>query len=110
MEEITRRIEKLEKSQEANVEGILSKILQMANSKSVPFYRDQAFEQLLNLKIVALESKHPKAGYFSAVFRALREKMSCPDDSFKKYLLALLGDKDQEKVLDRVAKVENQIF
>lgn len=81
MEEITRRIEKLEKSQEANVEGILSKILQMANSKSVPFYRDQAFEQLLNLKIVALESKHPKAGYFSAVFRALREKMSCSDDS-----------------------------
>ncbi|KAJ7394871.1 hypothetical protein OS493_000706 [Desmophyllum pertusum] len=52
MEEITRRIEKLEKSQEANVEGILSKILQMANSKSVPFYRDQVFEQLLNLKIM----------------------------------------------------------
>ena len=100
-------METLEKLQGANVESILAKILREASSKSSPYSKDEALEQLLDLKVTALESKHAKASYFAAVFQAMKDKMTDPDDRFKKkYLIVLLGDKDQEKVLEKIAKVD----
>ena len=103
MEDFARRIQKLEQSQQATVDGIIEKIMQLVKSKAVPFNKDQVFEQILNLKVVALEIKHPKANYYSTVFQALREKMGGSD------VLALLGDKDQEKVLDAMTKVDKAL-
>ena len=104
--ELKRRLDELEKSQNASVEGLLSQLRRLAASKSVLFSKDHAMDTLLQLKILAKELKHQKASYFSAVLEALREKMSASEDQFKKYLLALLGDKEQEKVLDTIAKVD----
>ena len=56
--------------------------------------------------MVAKEANHPKIGFFEAVFRALREKTGATDGQFKKYLKVLLGDKDHEKVLESIAKVD----
>ena len=109
MEDFARRIQKLEQSQQATVDGIIEKIMQLVKSKAVPFNKDQVFEQILNLKVVALETKHPKANYYSTVFQALREKMGGSDEQFKRYVLALLGDKDQEKVLDAITKVDKAL-
>ena len=109
MEDFARRIQKLEQSQQATVDGIIEKIMQLVKSKAVPFNKDQVFEQILNLKVVALETKHPKANYHSTVFQALREKMGGSDEQFKRYVLALLGDKDQEKVLDAMTKVDKAL-
>lgn len=109
MEDFARRIQKLEQSQQATVDGIIEKIMQLVKSKAVPFNKDQVFEQILNLKVVALETKHPKANYYSTVFQALREKMGGSDEQFKRYVLALLGDKDQEKVLDAMTKVDKAL-
>lgn len=36
----------------------------------------------------------------------MREKANVPLDQFKQYLEALLGDKDQEKAMDMIAKVD----
>ena len=61
---------------------------------------------IITLKIVAKECNHPKSGFFDAVLRAMQEKSRVPDYIFKQYLRALLGDKDDERVLDSMAKVE----
>ena len=74
--------------------------------KSPMFTKDRALDSLLNLKMVAKEANHPKSGFFEAVFRALREKTGATDDQFTKYLEVLLGDKDLEKVLESIAKVD----
>jgi len=39
-------------------------------------------------------------------FETLRWKINEPNDQFRNFLLPLLGDKDQERVLDVVAKFE----
>ncbi|KAJ7322039.1 hypothetical protein OS493_033202 [Desmophyllum pertusum] len=52
------------------------------------------------IEMVAKETNHPRAGFFDAAFRSMREKLAVSDVQFKKYLEVLLGDKDQEKVLD----------
>lgn len=73
------------------------------------FSKDQALEYLLNIRIVAKESNHPKAGFYEAVLRAMREKSRVPDDQFKRYLEGLLGDKDHEKVLEMMSKVDKSM-
>ncbi|KAL9977105.1 hypothetical protein ACROYT_G014476 [Oculina patagonica] len=89
--------------------SLIEKIMEMVKSKAAPFNKDQVFEQILNLKVVALETKHPKANFYSTVFQALREKMGGSDEQFKRYVLALLGDKDQEKVLGAMTKVDKAL-
>ena len=44
-------------------------------------------------------------GYYRLTFETLRGKADDPNDQFRNFLLPLLGDKDQEKVLEVVAKV-----
>ena len=61
----------------------------------------------MNIRMVAKESNHPRAGFYKAVLKAMREKSGVPDDQFKRYQEVLLGDKDHEKVLEMMSKVEN---
>lgn len=56
--------------------------------------------------MMAKETKHPKASFYSAVFKAVKEKTTASDDRFRKYIQVLLGDKDQEKVLQVISKVD----
>ena len=53
--------------------------------------------------------KHAKLPHFSAVYEAMKHKMSAPPEQFRKYLVALLGDKAQEKVFDILAKVDKTL-
>lgn len=69
--------------------------------RNLPFCKDALLEQVLQLKVVAMRSKHEKA-----VFQPLRGKRLVSDDQFRRYLLVLLGDKEQEKVFDRMSKVD----
>ena len=52
------------------------------------------------------ETNHEKASYYPAVLQSLKDKVHVPVDQFKRYLLILLGDKDQEKVYERMSKVD----
>ena len=70
------------------------------------FNRFEALDLLEALKNADEDTKHEKAGYFRLTFETLRGKTDEPNDQFCNFLLPLLGDKDQEKVLKVVAKVE----
>ena len=63
----------------------------------------------MNLKIVAKETKHAKAGFYSAVLTAMQNKMWASNMQFKRYLEALLGDKEDEVVLKRIAAVDKAL-
>lgn len=65
-----------------------------------------ALDHVLNLKVVSKETNHVKATYYAAVFQAIKEKMQVPVDGFKRYLLVLIGDKDHEKVYEKIFKVD----
>ena len=106
MQAIEECIKILERFQNDSVNAILGKIEQTATSKNLPFCKDALLEQVLQLKVVAMESKHEKASYFSAVFQSLKGKLLVSDDQFRRYLFVLLSDKEQEKVSDRMSKVD----
>ena len=76
------------------MDAILGKIVRTANSKNLPFCKNALLEQVLQLKVVAMESEHEKVSYFSAVFQSLKGKLLDSDDQFRRYLLVLLGDKE----------------
>lgn len=77
--------------------------------KAPVFSKDQALDYLPNIRIVGKVSNHPKAGFYEAVFRAMREKSRVPEDQFKRYLEVRLGDKDHEKVLEMMSKVDKSM-
>lgn len=104
MERVLRRLKKLEDAQKATVESCLEEIRHFL--KSPLFSKDRALDMLVNLKVIAKESSHARAGFFDAVLKAMREKTASATEQFKKYLEVLLGDKDHEKVLDTIAKVD----
>ena len=96
------RLEALENSQKASVESALEELQHFI--KMPMFNEEKALDYLINLKIVAKESNHPKSGFFNAELQAMKDKIR--DSQFQQYLQVLLGDKDHEKVLDSIAKVD----
>ena len=58
------------------------------------------------LKNVATQLKDKKADYYSTVYSTLVERMSKPPEHFRNYILSLLGDRDYEKVVETVAKID----
>ncbi|KXJ21352.1 uncharacterized protein LOC110254243 isoform X2 [Exaiptasia diaphana] len=102
---IQQRIASLEALQNDSVEGVLKKIIRDVNSHET-FSKDVALDHVLNLKVIAKEANHERASYYAAVFQAMKGKMEAPVDQFKRYLLVLVGDKDQEKVYEKMSKVD----
>ena len=89
MQDVIDRLIKLEEAQKATVESTLAEIKQLAMSKSSIFNKDHMMDLLLSLKMVARETNHAKAGYFTAVLESLRDKLSVPDEQFKRYVVVL---------------------
>ena len=90
----------------SSVDGLLEKIRLLASRPIPEFNRFEALNMLEALKNAAQDAKHEKTGYYKYTFEILREKVALPNDHFRNFLLPLLGDKDQERVLDVIAKVE----
>ena len=42
-------------------------------------------------------------GFYGSVFQAMPQKAAIPDDVLKRYLEVLLGNKDDEKVTERMS-------
>ena len=90
----------------SSVDNLLEKIRHLASWPVPKFNRFEALELLEALKNTAQDTKHEKAGYYRLTFETLRGKVDEPNDQFRNFLLPLLGNKDQEKVLEVVTKVE----
>lgn len=101
---VMHRLETLENSQKATVVSALEDLQHFI--KTPMFNKEKALDYLINLKIVAKELNHPRSGFFNAVLQAMQDNIRVSDSQFQQYLQALLGDKDNEKVLDSIAKVD----
>ena len=84
----------------------LEKIRHLASRPVPEFNRFEALDLLETLQNAAQDTKHGKVGYCRLAFETLCGKADEPNDQFRNFLLPLLGDKGQEKVLEVVAKVE----
>lgn len=104
---VMRRLEALENSQKASVQSALEELQHFI--KMPIFNKEKALDCLINLKTVAKESNQPKSRFFNAVLQAMKDKIGVPDSQFQQYLQVLLGDKDHEKVLDSIAKVDKSM-
>ena len=89
-----------------SVDVLLEKIRLMASRPIPEFNRFEALNMLEALKNTVQDAKHEKAGYYKYTFETLRKKVALPNDQFRNFLLPLLGDKDHERVLGVIAKVE----
>ena len=97
----------MEDSQKKSVESVLEDLQHLIHSPL--FQKDQAIDYLVNLKLVTKETKHMKAGFYSAVLTAMQNKMWASNMQFQRYLEALLGDKEDEVVLKRIAAVDKAL-
>ena len=55
---------------------------------------------------MAIQCRDKKADYYSTVHVKLLERISRTAEQFKSYVLSLLADRDYEKIIDAVAKVD----
>jgi hypothetical protein len=83
------------------------KIRNLASRSIAEFSRFEAMDLLEAIKNTAQDNKHEKQNYYKLTYETLRAKVnSSTDDQFRAFLLPLFGDKEQEKILDIVTKVE----
>ena len=79
----------------------------MTSHPIAEFSRFEAMDLLEAIKDAAHDGKSEKANYYRLTCEALRSKLhACSDVQFHEYLLPLLGDKDQGKILDIMMKVD----
>ena len=90
----------------SSVDNLLKRLMRLASRPLVEFNKHEALELVAALKYAAHDSKQEKEVYYRLVFETLRGKLDQPSGQFCKFIFPLLGDKDHEKVLDVVAKVE----
>jgi RNA polymerase-interacting CarD/CdnL/TRCF family regulator len=59
-----------------------------------------------SLKDIAKDKSHERKEYYRLAYQTVREKVDLPKEQFHTLILRLLGDKDHDKILDIVSKVE----
>ena len=102
--ELQKRVESLPT---LSLEGLLGKVRILSACPIAEFSRFEAMELIEAIEDAAQDSKHDRANYQRLACRTLCSKLhSSSDGQFHDYLLPLLGDKDQEKVLEIEAKVD----
>ena len=92
----------------SSVAAVLKRIMSLASRPLTEFNKHEALELVDSLKNSAHDAKHEKEHYYRLVYETLRSKLDRSDQQFRDLLLPLLGDKDYEKVLDVVTKVEKR--
>ena len=110
MQELQRKYEDLQKNVDSftvtSVDNLLKRICSLASRPIADFNKYEALEVLDALHKAAHDIKHEKEAYYRLAFDMLRAKIDQPDALFRNFLLPIFGDKDHEKILDLIAKVE----
>ena len=102
--ELQKRVESLTT---LSLESLLGKVRILSACPIAEFSRFEAMELIEAIEDAAQDSKHDRANYQRLACETLCSKLhSSSDGQFHDYLLPLLGDKDQEKVLEIEAKVD----
>lgn len=90
----------------SSVDNLLRKSRSSASRALAEFSKYDAMELVDALQKAAHDARHEKESYYRLAYESLREKLGYNDALFRIFLLPLFGDKDHEKILDLVAKVE----
>ena len=106
MQALLDRIRALEDKQKPSVADLKKSIIQYASRPPCDFDKYKALEFIGNLKDSAANCKDKTADYYASVHSKLMERISKPIDQFRSYILALLGDRDYEKIVESLAKVD----
>ena len=96
----------MEDKQKPSVGDLKKMVVQYALRQTCDFGKYKALELIENLKSVAIQRRDKKADYYSTVHVKLLERISKPAELFNSYVLSLLADRDYEKIIDAVAKVD----
>ena len=101
-----KRVEVLEKKQQLTADDLKREIVQHALRQATDFDKYQALAKAEHLKFFARESKDKRDDYYATVQTALLERINRPTNQFKSYVLALLGDREYEKIVEAIGKVD----
>ena len=96
----------MEGKQKLSVANLKKSIIHYASRPPCDFDKYKALEFIGNLKDSAANCKDKKADYYASVHSKLMERISKAVDQFRSYILALLGDRDYEKIVESLAKVD----
>ena len=96
----------MEDKQKPSVADLKKSIIQYASKPPCDFDKHKALEFIGNLKDSAANCKDKKADYYASVHSKLLERISKPIDQFRSYIFALLGDRDYDKIVESLAKVD----
>lgn len=89
-----------------SVKDLIKKITTYLARPMWEFNKYEALEMLDALQATAHDGKDEKANFYKVAFQTVRSKIEMPKEQFRQLLLRLVGDKDHERVLDVVTKVE----
>eukprot|EP00794_Sanderia_malayensis_P014933 gene14933-16473_t len=106
VETLLRRLEALERGKEVGVDQLKKDIVQYALRQPSDFDKYVALDMVERLKIVAQEKRDAKTAFYSTVYASLWQRIGCPAEQFRSYMLALLGDRDYERVVEAIGKVD----
>eukprot|EP00794_Sanderia_malayensis_P007571 gene7571-8411_t len=60
------------------------------------------------LKLLGQEKRDDKTAFHATIYASLWQHIGCPPEPFWSYVLALLGDRDYEKVVEAIGKVDKE--
>ena len=92
-----------------SVAAVSKKALDYAMRPTSEFNKYEALDILETLQNSARGTKHKRAEYYRLAFQMARSKIEFPHQNFQSLVLHLLGDKDQQRVFDALAKVEKSM-
>ena len=106
MQSIRDRLKALEEKQKPTISSLKKAIIQFSLRKTIDFDKYKALEMVQDLKDVANSIKDKNADYYSQVLLTLTEKIDKSAEQFKSYILALLGGRDFDRVVEAVNKID----
>ena len=107
-EEVRQLKQSVEAVTNASPEKLVEQILACASRPLTEFNKYEVLEMLETLHNKAADRNHDRKNYYRLVHQSAREKVELSKDHFKDLVMRLLGDKDHERVLDIVSKVEKK--
>ena len=100
------RIKALEDRQKPSIASLKNAVTQYCLRPLSDFDKYKAVDMVEELANVSLQVKDKKADYYATVYSTLQERISKSAEQFKSYVLSLLGDREYEKVVESLAKVD----
>eukprot|EP00794_Sanderia_malayensis_P004209 gene4209-4770_t len=99
-------LEALERGKEVGVDQLKKEIIQNALRQSSDFDKYVALSMVERLKLFTQEKRETKTAFYSTVYASLWQHIGCPPEQFGSYVWALLGDRDYERVVEAIGKVD----